>query len=138
MVIEHGLSTKFHPYPYSIEVEDDDVLEIQVLAINLESSRVVAASGDFKCDNPGRDFAAQNAEGVIKTTLFEVVDGDMGYNIIMGRPWLHEMKVVPSTYNQFLKFLTPEGIKKIRGDQLAARDMNVISVSSRKGKDHTT
>ncbi|XP_019248385.1 PREDICTED: uncharacterized protein LOC109227640 [Nicotiana attenuata] len=38
-----------------------------------------------------------NAEGVMKTTLFEVVDGYIGYNIIFCRPWLHEMKVVPST-----------------------------------------
>nr|XP_016489655.1 PREDICTED: uncharacterized protein LOC107809518 [Nicotiana tabacum] len=37
-------------------------------------------------------------EGVKKTTLFEVVDGDMGYNIILRRPWIHEMKVVTSTY----------------------------------------
>ncbi|XP_070050392.1 uncharacterized protein [Nicotiana tomentosiformis] len=29
------------------------------------------------------------AEKVMKMTLFEVVDGDMGYNIIMERPWLH-------------------------------------------------
>ncbi|XP_070040378.1 uncharacterized protein [Nicotiana tomentosiformis] len=36
-----------------------------------------------------------NVEGVMKTTLFELVDGDMRYNIILGRPWLHEMKVVP-------------------------------------------
>nr|XP_009783078.1 PREDICTED: uncharacterized protein LOC104231725 [Nicotiana sylvestris] len=28
MVTKLGLSTKFHPYPYSIEVEDDDVLEV--------------------------------------------------------------------------------------------------------------
>ncbi|XP_070045484.1 uncharacterized protein [Nicotiana tomentosiformis] len=49
-----------------------------------------------------------NAEGVMKTTLFEVVEDDMGYNIILGRLWLHEMKVVPSTYHQLLKFLTPE------------------------------
>ncbi|XP_070034340.1 uncharacterized protein [Nicotiana tomentosiformis] len=37
-----------------------------------------------------------NAKGVMKMTLFEVVDGDMGYNIIPGRPWLNEMQVVPS------------------------------------------
>ncbi|XP_016482736.1 uncharacterized protein LOC107803506 [Nicotiana tabacum] len=48
-----------------------------------------------------------NAEWVMKTTLFEVVDDDMGYNIILGRPWLHEMKVVPSRYHQLLKFPTP-------------------------------
>ncbi|XP_070039516.1 uncharacterized protein [Nicotiana tomentosiformis] len=76
-----------------------------------------------------------NAEGVMKTTLFEVVDGDMGYNIILGRPWLHEMKVVPSTYHQLLKFPMLEGIKQIRGDQPATREMNTIFVSSSKGKE---
>ncbi|XP_019234581.1 PREDICTED: uncharacterized protein LOC109215031 [Nicotiana attenuata] len=39
----------------------------------------------------GEILLPANAEGVMKTTLFEVVDGDMGYNIILGRPWLHEM-----------------------------------------------
>ncbi|XP_009630692.1 uncharacterized protein [Nicotiana tomentosiformis] len=77
-----------------------------------------------------------NAEGVMKMTLFEVVGGDMSYNIILGRPWLHEMKVVPSIYHQLLKFPTPEGVKQIRGDQPATREMNSISISSRKGKEH--
>ncbi|XP_070042754.1 uncharacterized protein [Nicotiana tomentosiformis] len=84
----------------------------------------------------GEILLLKNAEGVMKTTLFEVVDGDMGYNIILGRPWLHEMKAVTSTYHQLLKFLTPEGIKQIRGDQPAAKEMNAISVSSSKGKEH--
>ncbi|XP_070035374.1 uncharacterized protein [Nicotiana tomentosiformis] len=86
----------------------------------------------------GEILLLTNAEGVMKTTLVEVVDGDMGYNIIMGRPWLHEMKVVPSSYHQSMKFLTPEGIKKIRGDQPAAREMNAKSVSSSKEKERTT
>ncbi|XP_070040618.1 uncharacterized protein [Nicotiana tomentosiformis] len=64
----------------------------------------------------GKILLLTNAERVMKTTLFEVVDGDMGYNIILGRPWLHEMKVVSSTYHQFLKFPTSKGIKQIRGD----------------------
>ncbi|XP_070054258.1 uncharacterized protein [Nicotiana tomentosiformis] len=79
-----------------------------------------------------------NAEGVMKTTLFEVVDVDMGYNIILGRPWIHEMKVVPSMYHQLPKFPTPEEIKQIRGDQPAAREMNAISFSSSKGKERTS
>ncbi|XP_070034988.1 uncharacterized protein [Nicotiana tomentosiformis] len=86
----------------------------------------------------GEILLLMNAEGVMKTTLFEVVDGDMGYNIILGRPWLHEMKVIPSTYHKLLKFSMPEGIKQIRGDQPAAREMNAISVSNSKGKEHTT
>ncbi|XP_075103522.1 uncharacterized protein LOC142178094 [Nicotiana tabacum] len=47
----------------------------------------------------GEIMLPTNAEGVTKTTLFEVVYGDMGYNIIFGRPWLHEIKTVPSTYH---------------------------------------
>ncbi|XP_070056629.1 uncharacterized protein [Nicotiana tomentosiformis] len=59
----------------------------------------------------GEILLLTNVEGVMKTTLFKVVNGDMEYNIILGRPWLHEMKVVPSTYQQLLKFPMPEGIK---------------------------
>ncbi|XP_070043077.1 uncharacterized protein [Nicotiana tomentosiformis] len=83
----------------------------------------------------GEILLPTNAEWVMKTTLFEVVDGDMGYNIILGRPWLHMMKVVPSTYPQLLKFSTQEGIKKISGDQPTAREMNAISIFSSKGKE---
>ncbi|XP_070031869.1 uncharacterized protein [Nicotiana tomentosiformis] len=83
----------------------------------------------------GEILLLTNAEGVMKTTLFEVVDKDMGYNIILERPWLQEMKVVPSTYHQLLKFPTPERIKQIRSDQPATREMNAILVSSSKGKE---
>ncbi|XP_016439733.1 uncharacterized protein LOC107765581 [Nicotiana tabacum] len=86
----------------------------------------------------GEILLVTNAEGIMKITLFKLVDGDIGYNIILGRAWLHEMKVVPSTYHQLLKFPTPEGIKQIRGDQPAARKMNAILVSSSKGKEHAS
>ncbi|XP_016456420.1 uncharacterized protein LOC107780403 [Nicotiana tabacum] len=85
----------------------------------------------------GEILLPTNAEGVTKTTLFDVVDDDMGYNIILGRPWLHEMKAVLSTYHQLLKFLTIEGIKQIIGDQLSIREMNAVLISSSKGKNST-
>nr|XP_009590840.1 uncharacterized protein LOC104087950 [Nicotiana tomentosiformis] len=34
----------------------------------------------------GEILLPTNVEGLMKTTLFEVIDGDMGYNIILGRP----------------------------------------------------
>ncbi|XP_070057586.1 uncharacterized protein LOC142167093 [Nicotiana tabacum] len=37
---------------------------------------------------PGEILLPTNAEGVMKTTLFEVVDDDVVYNIILGRPWI--------------------------------------------------
>nr|XP_009602031.1 uncharacterized protein LOC104097195 [Nicotiana tomentosiformis] len=86
----------------------------------------------------GEILLPTNVEGVMKTTLFEVVDDDIGYYIIPGRPWLHEMKVVPSTYHQLLKIPTPKGIKQIIGDQPVEREMNAFSVSSIKGKEHAT
>ncbi|XP_070010750.1 uncharacterized protein [Nicotiana sylvestris] len=79
-----------------------------------------------------------NAKRVMKTTLFEVVDCDMEYNIILGRPWLHEMIVVPSTYHQLLKYSAPEGVKQIRDDQPATKEMKAILVSSSKEKEHAT
>nr|XP_016444135.1 PREDICTED: uncharacterized protein LOC107769433 [Nicotiana tabacum] len=73
----------------------------------------------------GEILLTTHAEGIKNTTMFEVVDGDMGYNVILARPWIHEMKV-PSTYHQLLKFPTPEVVKQIRGDQPATREMNVV------------
>nr|XP_016513058.1 PREDICTED: uncharacterized protein LOC107830089 [Nicotiana tabacum] len=83
----------------------------------------------------GEILLPTQAEKVTKTTPFEVVDGDMGYNVIFGRPWIHEIRVVPSIYHQLLKFPTPEGIKQIRGDQPATREINTVIVSSSKGKE---
>ncbi|XP_070034999.1 uncharacterized protein [Nicotiana tomentosiformis] len=59
----------------------------------------------------GEILLPTHAEGVTKITLFEVVYGDMGYNVILERSWIHAMKVVPSTYHQLFKFSTLEGIK---------------------------
>ena len=33
-----------------------------------------------------------------------VLDLDFLYNILLGQPWIHTLKVVPSTYHQCLKF----------------------------------
>ena len=55
------------------------------------------------------------------STKFLVVDCDSSYNMILGRPWIHGMGAVPSTLHQMVKFLTPWGIKAIRGDQEYSR-----------------
>nr|XP_016453460.1 PREDICTED: uncharacterized protein LOC107777827 [Nicotiana tabacum] len=65
----------------------------------IQATKLIAEFNLASVTTLGEILLLTNAEGVMKTTLFEVVDGDMGYNIILGRPWLHEMKVVPSTYH---------------------------------------
>ena len=37
-------------------------------------------------------------------TECHVLDLDFPYNILLGRPWIHTLKAVPSTYHQCLKF----------------------------------
>ncbi|XP_059285073.1 uncharacterized protein LOC132038418 [Lycium ferocissimum] len=73
-----------------------------------------------------------NAGGMLKPTKFYVIDGDMSYNTIFGRPWIHDMKVVPSTLHLLFKFPTPNGIGKIRGEQSAAKGM--FAIESHKSK----
>ena len=67
-----------------------------------------------------------NADGTIQQTMFYVIEGDMKYNALLGRPWIHSMKAVPSTLHQLLKFPTPEGVKTIRGEQTAAKEMFAV------------
>ncbi|KAJ9538325.1 hypothetical protein OSB04_031058 [Centaurea solstitialis] len=44
------------------------------------------------------------AKGINKQTKFNVINCPSAYNAILGRPWIHDMKAVPSTYHQKIKF----------------------------------
>ncbi|KAF8091985.1 hypothetical protein N665_0429s0005 [Sinapis alba] len=57
------------------------------------------------------------AERINMYTTFLVVDCKSSYNMIFKSPWNHDMGAVSSTLNQVVKFLTPWGIKEIKGDQ---------------------
>ncbi|KAF3595190.1 hypothetical protein DY000_02027211 [Brassica cretica] len=54
-------------------------------------------------------------------TKFTVVDLPMPFDAIVGRPWLHQMRVVPSVYPQCVKFVSPTGEKTILGSQKKPR-----------------
>ena len=41
---------------------------------------------------------------VERNVTCQVLDIPLSYNILLGRPWIHEMHVVPSTYHQCVKF----------------------------------
>ncbi|XP_026441697.1 uncharacterized protein LOC113340856 [Papaver somniferum] len=51
---------------------------------------------------------------------FLLLDCRAPYNAIVGRDWMHEIDAVISSYHQCLKFITPEGVVKVRSDQIAA------------------
>nr|XP_009787079.1 PREDICTED: uncharacterized protein LOC104235099 [Nicotiana sylvestris] len=64
-----------------------------------------------------------DTSGTIQNTEFQVIDGDMRYNALLGRPWIHNMRAVPSTLHQVIRFPTRDGIATIRGEQREAREM---------------
>ncbi|XP_060200254.1 uncharacterized protein LOC132628496 [Lycium barbarum] len=67
-----------------------------------------------------------NIAGIILQTVFYVIKGEMKYNALLGRPWIHRMRAVPSTLHQMLRFPTSEGIKMVRGEQPEAREMFAV------------
>ena len=62
------------------------------------------------------------AKGVNLQVEFVVIDCPSSYNVILGRPWIHDMKAVASTYHQTVKFPTPRGVEEIRRDQRLAKE----------------
>lgn len=62
------------------------------------------------------------AKGVNQLTRFCVISCPSLYIVIMGTPWIHKMKAVPSTYYQVIKFPTPWGVAEITGDRKVARE----------------
>ena len=53
---------------------------------------------------------------------FLVVDCPSSYNVIIGRPTLSKWKAATSTYCLKVKFLTDNGVGKVKGDQVLARE----------------
>ena len=50
------------------------------------------------------------------SVLFQVIDAKTTYKVLIGRPWLHEYGVVPSTYHQCFKYFQDGQVKKIVAD----------------------
>ncbi|KFK22721.1 hypothetical protein AALP_AAs62920U000100 [Arabis alpina] len=61
------------------------------------------------------------AGNVKKMVDFTVSDHPAIYNMIMGTPWLNQMRAVPSIYHLYLKLPTPIGVKTIWGNQKESR-----------------
>ncbi|KAI3719999.1 hypothetical protein L6452_20906 [Arctium lappa] len=76
------------------------------------------------------------AKGINRQTKFNVVNCSSAYNVILGRPWIHDMKAVPSIYHQTLKFPTQWGVHEIKGKRKVARECYKVSLKPPKQTDH--
>ncbi|XP_031272267.1 uncharacterized protein LOC116130681 [Pistacia vera] len=62
------------------------------------------------------------ADKVNKQTVFLVIDCPSPYNVILGLPWIYDMRAIPSTFHQTIRFPTKWGVREIKGDPKASRD----------------
>ena len=69
-----------------------------------------------------------NMEGKEVMVTFIVVRSFSPYTTILGRPWIHEMKVVLSTLHVKVKFPNEHGVAVVRGNQQVARQCLVEAV----------
>ncbi|KAL9244482.1 hypothetical protein vseg_018256 [Gypsophila vaccaria] len=89
--------------------------------ISQRSVPLVGFSGETKY-SVGKISIPSFAQGVNKQVTYLVIDNLSSFNVILGRSWLHDMRAVPSTYHQCIKFPTPWGVHKIQGDRRAAQE----------------
>ncbi|XP_057800956.1 uncharacterized protein LOC131016283 [Salvia miltiorrhiza] len=71
-------------------------------------------------------------EGINLSTRFLVIDAPSAFNVILDRPWIHNMEAVPSTFHQVVKFPTKWGIKKIKGEQKDSRSCYQTTMKSKR------
>nr|CAN83240.1 hypothetical protein VITISV_021676 [Vitis vinifera] len=131
----------------SLEIGDFEVRRILVdpgSSTDLVQASVISHMGHSLTglENPGRILSGFNGAsttslgdtvlsvqaGLVTLNLqFSVVQDLSPFNIILGRTWLHYMKVIPSTYHQMVSFLTKDGQINLYGSQLAARQCYQIA-----------
>ena len=98
-----------------------------VKELNLESQIVNAPTilifGNGSPDKTvGEISLVTQAVGINQLIKFQVMDCPSAYNVLLGRPWIHQMKSVPSTLHQSIKFQTPWGVREVKGEQRIARE----------------
>ncbi|KAJ9553199.1 hypothetical protein OSB04_017244 [Centaurea solstitialis] len=103
------------------------VMGIERSEIVRRSTTLIGFNGD-SMNTLGEIILPVYAKGINKQTKFNVVDCQSAYNVILGRPWIHEMKAIPSTYHQKIKFPSPWGIQEIASENKVAREWKIREV----------
>ena len=96
-------------------------MNIDEAHIHRRSTVLVGFSGEQKF-TLGDITLPVYAAGVNLHITFVVLDSPSAYNVILGRPWIHDMRAVPSTFHQVIRFPTAWGIREIKGEQATSRD----------------
>nr|XP_027068875.1 uncharacterized protein LOC113694208 [Coffea arabica] len=50
------------------------------------------------------------------SALFHIIEAKTSYNMLLGRPWIHENEIIPSTLHQCFKYCRDGIVKKVTAD----------------------
>ena len=64
-------------------------------------------------------------------TKFLIVEAPLSYNMLLGRPSLNAIRVIPFAYHMVVKFLIENGVGKARGDQQIAQECYLASMKQK-------
>ena len=84
----------------------------------LGSIQLVLTLGDLPCQGT-------------TTVRFLIVDAPFAYNVLLGRPSLNAIKVIPSAYHMVIKFPSINGVGMVRGDHRVARECYTASIKQK-------
>ncbi|GLJ33105.1 hypothetical protein SUGI_0666270 [Cryptomeria japonica] len=73
-------------------------------AVNSTNKITIKAYDDEERSSKGTVTLPLKVGPVIKDVVCQVLNLDLTYNILLGHPWIHEMRAVPSTYHRCIKF----------------------------------
>ncbi|XP_070004560.1 uncharacterized protein [Nicotiana sylvestris] len=92
----------------------------------VSASRVLNSFNMASETTKGEIILPVNVVGTIQDTKFHVIEGDMRYNALLGRQLIQNMRAVPSTLHQMMKFPTMDGMKTVYREQHAAKEMFAV------------
>ena len=102
-----------------LELKDQDLTKYDTLLVTFDE-RVVIPQGQISLP--------VSMEGKEVMVTFIVVNSFSLYTAILGRPWIHAMRAVPSTLPMKVKFRIEQGVATVRGNQQMARQCLVAIV----------
>ncbi|XP_070021027.1 uncharacterized protein [Nicotiana sylvestris] len=107
-------------------------LKIGTERIHLNSVCVRGFDGGGK-DSVG-DIMLELSIGPVEFTMeFQVLDVAVSYNLLLGRPWIHTAKAVPSSLHQMVKFEWDRHELVVHGDEdLSACNDTIVPLSKLK------
>ncbi|XP_074283532.1 uncharacterized protein LOC141608079 [Silene latifolia] len=91
----------------AMNIDEDQIIK--------KSNVLVGFNGETR-NTLGEIYLLTCVEGVSSYERFRVLDCLSSYNAILGRPWIHNARAIPSTYHQCVKIPIEWGITTVRSD----------------------